>query len=232
MRPHYDRMVRERNRTSSDDELYQWARENVIETTLLAQEASRRFPSDPQDSTQDNSTKIPKLIEAVTAHVPDPSEKEMKEIYNKHRSMFVSPEQVHASHIVRHARTPAERTGAFLAISEAKKALDNGESFESVAARMSDCAGQSGDLGVFPRGQMVQEFEDVVFAMQPGERSDVFLTDFGYHIAKLHRKIPPQPIKFEAVKGNIRQQMITERKQLKLNEFVDALKKSAVIMDA
>jgi len=231
MRPHYDQMVRQRNRVSSDDELYKWARENVIETTLLAQEAAKRFPSDTQSAPASNASNIPQLIEEVCAHVPAPTEKEMKEIYNKYRNMFISPEQVHASHIVRHAKTPAERTGAFLALSEAKQALDNGESFESVAARMSDCAGQSGDLGVFPRGQMVQEFEDVVFAMKPGERSDIFLTDFGYHIAKLNRKIPPKPLKFEAVKTNIHQQMMTERKQLKLNAFVDELKKNAVIMD-
>ncbi len=226
MRPHYDRMVRERNRTQSDEELFSWAKENVIESTLLRQEAGSRYsdekPGDP-------SQLIGKLINEVTKDVEKPGEKELKDIYEKNKAMFVSPEQVHASHIVKHVKSPSEKAGAFIAASEAKKALDEGESFEAVASRLSDCPSNAGDLGVFPRGQMVQEFEDVVFAMNPGDTSDVFFTEFGYHIAKLHEKIAPQPVSFEQVKAGIMQQMMQERKQIKLNEFVDELKGKAEI---
>lgn len=226
MRPHYDRMVRERNRTKSDDELFEWAKENVIESTLLKQEAGTRYADDKAD---DPSKLIGRLIEELTKDVDKPNEKELKDIYAKNKSMFVSPEQVHASHIVKHVKVPSDKAAAFVAASEAKKALDGGESFESVAAKMSDCPSNAGDLGVFPRGQMVQEFEDVVFAMNPGEISDVFLSDFGYHIAKLHKKIPSQPVAYEQVKAGIMQQMMQERKQIKLNQFVDELKSKAEI---
>jgi len=228
MRPHYDRMVRERNRASSDDELYEWAKENVIESTLLKQEAGKRYADDKQ---QDHSRLIGKLIDEVTKGVDKPTEAELRKIYDDNKSMFVSPEQVHASHIVKHVKAGSDKAAAFIAASEAKKALDGGEDFQAVAGRLSDCPSNGGDLGVFPRGQMVQEFEDVVFEMNPGEVSDVFLTDFGYHIAKLHKKLPSQPVKFEQVKAGIMQQVIQERKQIKLNQFVDELKEKAEIQE-
>jgi parvulin-like peptidyl-prolyl isomerase len=234
MRPHYDKMVRERNQTSSDDQLFEWAKENIVEATLLKQEAAKHFASELTDEDgkpKDPSQLVGKLIEEKCKDVTRPEEKELKEIYEKHKSQFVSPEQVHASHIVKHAKEPGEKTKAFMQMSEAKQAIDGGETFEAVAARMSDCPSNSGDLGVFPRGQMVQEFEDVVFAMQPEDISDVFLSDFGYHIAKLHKKLPPQQLQYAAVKAGIMEQMMNERKQLKLNAYVDGLKKNGEITE-
>lgn len=71
---------------------------------------------------------------------------------------------------------------------EAVTRLDDGESFEDVAADMSTDPGsaeQGGDLGFFNRGQMVPEFDEAVFSMEEGEVSEPIESEFGFHIIEL-----------------------------------------------
>lgn len=69
--------------------------------------------------------------------------------------------------------------------------INEGEDFEELARRYSQdpsSQAQGGDLGWFPRGRMVREFEDAAFAMfQEGQLSDVVETDFGAHIIRVDR---------------------------------------------
>lgn len=62
--------------------------------------------------------------------------------------------------------------------------------FAEIAKEISEgpSAPDGGDLGEFGRGEMVKEFEDVVFQMEPGQISDIVQTQFGYHIIKLEEK--------------------------------------------
>lgn len=59
-------------------------------------------------------------------------------------------------------------------------------SFEEAARQRSDCGSfaKGGDLGNFGPGEMMKPFEDAVRALQPGEMSDVVITDSGVHLIK------------------------------------------------
>jgi peptidyl-prolyl cis-trans isomerase SurA len=88
------------------------------------------------------------------------------------------------------ARAEARR-GAEQALDE----LRGGGSFEVLARRFSEDPGsreQGGDLGWFRRGRMVPAFENVVWALRPGETSGIVETDFGYHIIRLERVRGPE----------------------------------------
>ena len=63
--------------------------------------------------------------------------------------------------------------------------LEAGEEWDALASENSlDTANKdnSGSLGWFGRGEMVAEFEQAAFALEPGEISDPVQTSYGYHI--------------------------------------------------
>lgn len=66
-----------------------------------------------------------------------------------------------------------------------KKQIDEGASFADLARAHSQCpSGRGGgDLGEFGRGDMVPEFDKVVFGDIPvGQVSQPVKTQFGYHL--------------------------------------------------
>ncbi|MHA1341952.1 MAG: peptidylprolyl isomerase [Promethearchaeota archaeon] len=69
---------------------------------------------------------------------------------------------------------------------EIKKMLENGEKFENLARKFSECPSKKrgGDLGWFTKGQMVKEFEDAVRSLKIGEISEPVKTQFGWHLIK------------------------------------------------
>ena len=97
---------------------------------------------------------------------------------------------VHAAHIVKHVNGEHTEEQARAGIEAAFTELQRGEPFAAVVLLHSDCKENRGDLGFFPRGQMVAEFDDIVFAMKPGERSPIFHTPFGFHIAEVRARAP------------------------------------------
>ncbi|MDH4135295.1 MAG: peptidylprolyl isomerase [Anaerolineae bacterium] len=102
-------------------------------------------------------------------------------LYSKLQDLFASrapttEEQVHARHILVETEEEAQTVLA---------RLEAGEDFVSVAKELStdeSTREDGGDLGWFPRGVMVPEFEETAFALQPGETSEILQTSFGYHI--------------------------------------------------
>ena len=62
--------------------------------------------------------------------------------------------------------------------------VTTGDSFSRLAQEHSKCPSgkNGGQLGSFGRGQMVKEFEDAAFALEPGSVTGPIRTQFGYHL--------------------------------------------------
>lgn len=123
-------------------------------------------------------------------------------------------EQVHARHILVADEATAKEVLAKLKANQA--------SFEELAKTYSIDTGtkdQGGDLGWFPRGAMVQEFEQAAFALQPGQTSDIVQTVYGYHIIRVE----------ERGMRKLEEPMLTQVQQQAFSNWLDEQTKAAKI---
>ena len=100
-------------------------------------------------------------------------------------------EQVQASHILFQFDPNTNHEDTRTAAGEVLKQIQDGADFAEMATQYGSDGTKDvgGDLGWFGRGMMVPEFEEAVFALEPGQLSDQLVeTEFGYHIVKLTDK--------------------------------------------
>lgn len=88
---------------------------------------------------------------------------------------------------------PESKKQAQAALTEIRaKIVNEGKDFGLQAIEHSEDPGsgrQGGKLGEVRRGMMVPEFEEVIYRLRPGEVSEVFESEYGYHIAKVHKRV-------------------------------------------
>src|SRR4029450_1592727 len=112
---------------------------------------------------------------------------DIERAYNANIEQYSTPEQIRASHIL--LKTEGKDDAAVKAkAEELLKQARAGADFADLAKKHSEDearAKDGGDLDYFGRGRMVPEFDQAVFAMQPGTISDLVKTQYGYHIIKL-----------------------------------------------
>jgi peptidyl-prolyl cis-trans isomerase SurA len=118
------------------------------------------------------------------------SRRETEEFYHAMKDSLPGIKaSVRLSHILLNV-TPGE---AAVKVARAKidsllQLVRSGEDFAKLAKEHSEDPGSAqkgGELGLIQRGDFVKEFEEVAFAMQPGEISGVVRTQFGFHIIQL-----------------------------------------------
>jgi peptidyl-prolyl cis-trans isomerase C len=73
-----------------------------------------------------------------------------------------------------------------------KTQIESGGDFAAVAKEHSTCPSgkQGGDLGEFGPGQMVKEFDAVVFSGELGKVHGPVKTQFGYHLLEITSRTP------------------------------------------
>ncbi|MGK2944703.1 MAG: peptidylprolyl isomerase [Desulfuromonadales bacterium] len=71
-----------------------------------------------------------------------------------------------------------------------KNMIEGGEDFAEIAKAHSKCPSgkQGGGLGEFSPGQMVKEFDEVVFSGEVGKVLGPVKTQFGYHLIEITKR--------------------------------------------
>ena len=138
---------------------------------------------------------------------------EIQAFYDQNKDTFSRPEERRARHVL----VKVDATADQATLDAARKTIESvaaqaraGTDFAQLAARYSDDPGsknQGGDLGFFPRGRMVPEFDEAVFSMAPGAISDPVRTSFGYHVIELVEVRPAGQRPLAEVKEQIKGQL-------------------------
>ena len=156
---------------------------------------------------------ISKAVDSVTV-----TDIEARKYYDEHPEQFAAQPTVSASHILVDSE---EKANEIL-----KEITEGGITFEDAARKYSSCPSsqQGGSLGEFGRGQMVPEFDQACFDMETGEVRGPIKTRFGYHLIRLDGKGEGKPVSFNEAAEQIKQILLTEKRQKAYQSRVNQLK--------
>jgi peptidyl-prolyl cis-trans isomerase C len=148
----------------------------------------------------------------LTVLQPTVTEEEARAAYDREAASVGQDEQVHARHIL------VEDQATALGLIDQ---LKGGAKFEDLAREHSQDPGAAdgGDLGFFTREEMVKEFSDAAFALQPGEVSGPVQTQFGWHIIKVEDRRTPVAQAFDDIKDGLMQLLARQKVQEAVQEL-------------
>jgi foldase protein PrsA len=146
------------------------------------------------------------------------SEKEITAYYNKNKTQYAQPESRDVRHILVKTKKQADDLHA---------QLEGGADFAALAKKHStDTASKaSGGKLTITKGQTVAAFDKQAFELKKDEISAPVKTEFGFHLIQALSAVKPAtttPLK--DVKEAIRGQLLQEKKNKAMTEWVDELK--------
>jgi peptidyl-prolyl cis-trans isomerase C len=170
-----------------------------------------------------------KIIDSEITSKVAIQESEVDAFYKQNIDRFKQGDSVRASHIyfaVPPDAPPAVKNQARLAGQAILKQLRSGADFAKLAQENSTdaSAANGGDLGFFEKGAMPPDFEAVAFSLKPGTMSDLVELSTGLHIIKVHETRGPRTAPLAEVRENLKQFLLDEQRQKKLDEYIGQLK--------
>lgn len=160
-------------------------------------------------------------------------EEELREAYENNAAFEL---YAHARHLLLRLGRDASREevrqvkGKLL---EIREKIISGMPFEEAADRYSEdpsVKSNHGDLGFFKKSDMVSEFAEAAFKLEPGEISEPVRTPFGFHLIELVEFEKRSKKSFDELKDKIMQKEYQERFEKMYKDYLEKLKKKAEIV--
>lgn len=201
--------------------------DQMISEKLLIQEAENMGLEEDNDVLE----QIKKMTEQILVQVLIEREildkikvndEEVLEYYEQNKDSFTEKEQVHLYNILLETEEEAQ---------DVMEQLKAGGDFSEIAIEKSagPSAPQGGDLGYLTKGTIIPEIEEVVFALELEELSEVIKTDFGFHILKITEKKPESVKTLEEVKEDIIQTLLPDKQKEAFENLLEELKNKSEI---
>ena len=162
------------------------------------------------------------LIEREILDKVNINDQEVSEYYEQNKESFTEKEQVYLYNILLETEEEAQ---------DILEQLKAGGDFSEIAKEKSTgpSAAQGGDLGYLTKGTIIPEIEEVVFALEVEELSEVVKSDYGFHILKITEKKPETVRTLEEVKEEIIQTLLPAKQKEAFDNLLEELKGKAEI---
>ncbi len=153
------------------------------------------------------------------------SDEECESYYREHLGDYVKNDVVRVREILVDDNMLAER---ILGLLKAKANRNFGDLARVYSKAAS--APDGGDMGLFERGDLPEEFEKAVFNLKPGAVSKIVRTGFGYHIFLVEEKIMAHQQKLIEVKDQIKEKLRLGRERAIINGEIESLRKETPVV--
>src|ERR1700676_637834 len=159
---------------------------------------------------------------------------EISKYYNDHKKEFVRPEQVALREIEvstegkKDEQLPELKKKAETAL----KRVKDGEDFGEIAKRFSDSttAKQGGFLGVYKRGELSKELEELVFKMKKNELTDVMDTKQGYLVLQVLERYEAGEQPLNKVENEIMDHLYGQRMEPAMRQYLKTLREQSYVV--
>jgi foldase protein PrsA len=160
-----------------------------------------------------------KITAKITKGKDNVTDAQIEAYYNKNQSRFASPERRDLRIVLTKEKAQAE---------QAKKALQSGQSWKSVAKKYSiDTASKSngGSLPGVAKGQQEKALDNAVFSADKGKLSGPIKTQFGWYVFEVAKVTKAKQQSLEESKASIKQILQQQGQQNVLKKFGDDYRK-------
>lgn len=201
--------------------------DNIVNDTLLYRAAVRAGldkNEDVQRTIEAAKTKIviARYLKDEVDDAVELTDEDIQKEYDDNKNSYMTHEFMRVSHILVPSRQKAE---------EILGELKQGVPFADMArAKSVDPTAQSGgDIGYFPKGQLMPEFERACESLEPGQISGIVKTRLGYHIILLTDRKPPVVKPLKDVRSTIENTLRKKRRNERFNDLLKKLRKETVV---
>jgi foldase protein PrsA len=160
-----------------------------------------------------------KIRDKVTKGKDKVTDAQIAAFYNKNKARFAQPERRDLRIVLTKDKAKAE---------QAKKALESGQSFKSVAKKYSiDQASkaQGGKLPAVAKGQQEKALDTAIFAAPKGKLVGPVKTQFGYYVFDVTKINKATQQSLDQAKATIKQTLASQNQQKALDTFVKSFRK-------
>ncbi len=211
------------------------AKEIYMEKELLKRAKSKNIEKDPQvieaiNKAKDSIIRRAYVDSVVKEQVTDEA---VRNKYIEVSKQLEGKKEYLTYHIL--VKTKAEADKIVKTLSTASKAAKKGteDKFSEVAKKYSldkESASNGGKLGYMLESGVIKEMSEILSTLKIDEISKPIQSKFGWHIVKVAEVRDAKPLSFDAIKDNLKEQIIREE-FVKINSEIMANAKVKVLLN-